>query len=515
MPVHPDRQNLVNQTNQNPPEAPTQHRCYFCTGEHFLGQCPALGYYIRQGILTRADGKTLYRGGRLPVHLSQLKLFLEQNHPELTPGATTTPTAAVNSVEYNWTPPTISDSGFGYHETDVYMVDQGNRENQGKDHYVEGKRTKDEAGFKDPNAKKNQPDEHDRVKDTPDVIVPAQNLRTPFTIIPPTIQRRSNENQPAGRPTNDATEGHDRVRFTEPEPTPDPRLTKEQKGKGRAETEDAEMRDESVKSKSPPAHKLVNAFEQKYNSADIYQTLLDTTVNLNVGQIISLSQPIAQHFVKDGQRKRIPIATNVLHSEEIMEREPLVNLSEISAIPYVGPLGFGQCTVYGQADRGGGYVQALLDSGSQINIISDEFRRAMGLGLRTDGYHGMRGAGGSIIAMMGICERVLIHIGGIEITVHLYCVKQSNFPILLGVPFLHAVGARMFYHKDGSVEMAMGFDGKTASLELSTAGGGEYLYDIPGHADSFVMANKIIEDIEERHTNDTTNHETKDFYQES
>jgi hypothetical protein len=513
-PVHPDRQNLINQNNQNVQETPGPLRCYFCTGEHFLSRCPSLGFYIQQGILTRADGKTLYRGGRLPVHLTQLKLFLEQNHPELTPGATTIPTAAVNSVEYNWTPPTISDSGIGYHETDVFTVNQREHENRGMDYYVEGKRTKDEAGFKDPSAKKNQPDERDRVKNIPDAIAPVQNQRMPFTIIPPTAQRRSNENQPAAGPSNDLAEGHDRVRFTEPTPASEPRLTKEQKGKGRADNDDVEMRDESAKSKSPPAHKLVNAFEQKYNSADIYQALLDTSVNLNVGQIISLSQPIAQHFVKDGQRKRVPVATNVLHSEEYLEQEPLINLSEVSAIPYVGPLGFGQCTVYGQADRGGGYVQALLDSGSQINIISDEFRKAMGLGLRTDGYHSMRGAGGSTVPMMGICERVLLHIGGIEITLHLYCVKRSNFPILLGVPFLHAVGAKMFYNKDGSVELAMGFDGKTASLELSTAGDGEYLYDIPGRADSYVMANKIVEVNEEDDSNDTSDSETKDFYWE-
>ena len=104
----------------------------------------------------------------------------------------------------------------------------------------------------------------------------------------------------------------------------------------------------------------------------------------------------------------------------------------------------------------------------------------------------MRGAGGTTVSMLGICERVLIHVGGIELTIHLYCVKDSNFPVLLGVPFLHAVGARMAYHKDGSVEMEMEREGKTASLELSSPGEHEYLFNIPGRSESTVLANKVI-----------------------
>ena len=93
--------------------------------------------------------------------------------------------------------------------------------------------------------------------------------------------------------------------------------------------------------------------------------------------------------------------------------------------------------------------------------------------------------------MLGLCEYIGIRVSRLDLEVHFYCMKDTNFHVLFGVPFLHLVGATMQFRKDRSVEMGMMHEGKTVILEISAPGDNEYLFNVPAQAKSTIEANTI------------------------
>lgn len=477
--------------------------CYFCNGvNHTLWICPTLADYQRRGILTRdpTTGRLLYKNQPVPVPLSQLKIYVDNQEGQNTAvgagNARTQAAPAVHSVSINWQPPDVSESGHNFYEASIYQVGEDDRQPEEKFYEVDaGKRTR--AGGSDsdhvPIPRKVQviPDERDRVRNLGPQLQDQRGPieRLPFSIKPTPTQRRR-EHQPTPGPSH-VPQPREETRFVEPPAIPKESMpVKEPKGKGRAQDDDVSMKEGTIKTRGPPTHRMGTNFDAKYNSREVYQTMLDQEISLSIGQLLAVSYPLTQHLVEDGRRKRMPVAVNSADLDLALDSD--VNLHGISPnIPYIGPLGFGKCTVYGYSNSDARVVKALLDSGSQINIISDELRRKVGLGLRTDGVHKMRGAGGTAVPMLGLCEYVGIHVSGLDLEVHFYCMKDANFHVLLGVPFLHLVGAAMQFRKDGSVEMGMTHEGKTAILEISAPGDNEYLFNVPGQAKSTIEANTI------------------------
>jgi len=256
--------------------------------------------------------------------------------------------------------------------------------------------------------------------------------------------------------------------------------------------DDVTMKEGTVRTRTPAQHRLATAFEGRANPQGIYRSVLDNLVNISLGDLLSISPSISQQFVEDGRRRRIPIAgVHAAEMDNFDEEQLGVNAAELWGIPYAGPLGFGKVSLFGQNKGAAGSVKALLDSGSQVNIISDTLRRELGLGLRTDGNHQMRGCGGAATKMEGLCEFVKVFVGGLELEVHFYCMKDSNFHLLLGVPFFHLVQATLDFNKDGSVDLGMKYGGKSSSLTISDAGSHGYLYDVPGQPPSATSVNSI------------------------
>jgi len=478
--------------------------CYFCNGvNHTLWICPTLADYQRRGVLSRdpATGRLLYKNQPVPVPLSQLRIYVDEQERQNTAvgagNARTQAAPAVHSVSINWQPPDVSESEQNFYEASIYQVGE---EDQQKDFYEVdvGKRTRAGGSESDrvPVPRKVQviPDERDRVRD---LDPPIRNRRgpmerLPFTSKPHPVARRQ-DHQPTPGPSQ-FPPPQEEARFVAPPAVPKETPSKEQKGKGRMQDDDVSMKEGTIKTRGPPTHRLGTNFDAKHNTREVYQAMLDKEISLSIGQLLAVSYPLTQHLVEDGRRKRMPVAVNSadLEDDELLDTD--INAVGISPnIPYIGPLGFGKCTVYGYSNSDARVVKALLDSGSQINIISDELRRKVGLGLRTDGVHKMRGAGGTAVPMLGLCEYVGIHVSGLDLEVHFYCMKDANFHVLLGVPFLHLVGAAMQFRKDGSVEMGMTHEGKTAILEISAPGENEYLFNVPGQAKSTSMANTMTE----------------------
>lgn len=90
-------------------------------------------------------------------------------------------------------------------------------------------------------------------------------------------------------------------------------------------------------------------------------------------------------------------------------------------------------------------ILALLDTGSQINLLKDSLRLQLGLKIGTEGNEVMRGINGQTSRLVGTVEYQPILLQGRVIIQHLYSAPESSFDLILGIPFLSAINGQITF----------------------------------------------------------------------
>jgi hypothetical protein len=84
-------------------------------------------------------------------------------------------------------------------------------------------------------------------------------------------------------------------------------------------------------------------------------------------------------------------------------------------------------------------VMALIDHGSEINIMSGDFYKKGGWPIDT--RHGWRVKAATSVTedMFGACPNVKVTIGDIVVDQHFFVQEGSTYPIILGQPYITLV----------------------------------------------------------------------------
>ncbi|KAK0542217.1 hypothetical protein OC846_006802, partial [Tilletia horrida] len=194
-----------------------------------------------------------------------------------------------------------------------------------------------------------------------------------------------------------------------------------------------------LSTKIPPTHKRLRTSRLRRESEPdkVAKTLLDQVVSLRFRDIIGVS-PAVQKVVLDHLRNELvpipstgrPMPWLVTEGEHLVPNQAAVS-TFASSESELGKLVVNQVLTQLSKEHeeekplytaalpvttvtiGGHSLKALLDTGSQLNTISDEVRQALGLGLRVDYRHRIKGAGGHLTKLLGISENVEICFSGI------------------------------------------------------------------------------------------------------
>ncbi|KAL8290225.1 hypothetical protein RQP46_003164 [Phenoliferia psychrophenolica] len=130
----------------------------------------------------------------------------------------------------------------------------------------------------------------------------------------------------------------------------------------------------------------------------------------------------------------------------------------------VGNLSYAPVVIQGES------LKALIDGGAQVSMMDDSVRRRLQLPITiNDGSMRIRMAGGGINSMLGFTSNVPVNILGVTTLVDFFIAPEPSNRILLGVPFLRAVQAKLDFKKDGSVAMTLGKEGNRIVLEVTAA----------------------------------------------
>ena len=159
-------------------------------------------------------------------------------------------------------------------------------------------------------------------------------------------------------------------------------------------------------------------------------------MELTFGELFEASPSASEVLQKKISNRRVSVdsvkSTNSGAMEEEDEQDQLTH--------YSFPLGYVRLTINGQTH------EALLDTGSMVNIIPEELARCLGLVI-TEKPMWLKGIGGHHTEITGIAEGVEVLIGKVTKPVHLR-VSKGGVQFIIGEPFLMDVSATINRNED-------------------------------------------------------------------
>ena len=101
----------------------------------------------------------------------------------------------------------------------------------------------------------------------------------------------------------------------------------------------------------------------------------------------------------------------------------------------------------------GEFCKALIDTGAEINVMTEEIRERLDLPIRLDPALRLVSHSGHERNFIGVCEDVDVTIGGVTTQQHIFVVDSADHVLVLGIPFMIKARARMDWDANGHLIM--------------------------------------------------------------
>ena len=170
----------------------------------------------------------------------------------------------------------------------------------------------------------------------------------------------------------------------------------------------------------------------------------ETTVPVKLGELAAVAPHVAEGLKKWSTRKKVQILgeegeeeRREGHQTTVVKFVDITDKGELRNTLYSCPLSFVSVDIQGQ------HVKPLVDSGSQINLLSLKFASDWGIGFRQH-KASLGGIGGHSTELVGIAEDVSVKVAGIVSKTHFF-VADGPVQTVLGRPYLFGREAKLLY----------------------------------------------------------------------
>jgi hypothetical protein len=412
--------------------------CIFCNGPHYKRECPPLKDWIRSGKLVD-NGRVAYADGqevRRQGHSSMLAAV------ESKFGKLDSPSFHVNSLIY--VPPKLDLPKIDAYEVNATLCELDSDDEEADDAYMaaaakRGRASNDSAEGQPP---KKRPEIEVEVSPLADI----RNTQARYQTRRQTGGSRPNLQEPAAEPP-----------------------------------EDVHMKD-AQQTQKMPRRKLVSEVGIVGVEERVWSKIKETEVSLPIESILAISPDLSKRVKDACTRKRIPIEeVNKVRAEaNSLTFEAHSNWYQAEPPPAI----YSSALAYTNIGIAGQEVRTLIDGGAQVNLISKQLQEKLGLPIRTDGHHFLRGSSGVDVPMAGICEDVKIKVAGLEFRIHLWVLDNPNSDLVLGAGFLYDSSATMEYNLNEQVLLTLKQDRKVTTLCVTPANKELFKRTLPGmHVD--------------------------------
>jgi hypothetical protein len=227
---------------------------------------------------------------------------------------------------------------------------------------------------------------------------------------------------------------------------------------------------------------------------NVYDKTMDAQVTLPVREIFAISQAMQKKLQEDTHRRReyvtgvgeyeifSPEVASaaaagsfktggiqpglVLHLGNSDEEEALHDhFTSLHAVPTLASRFLAFATGMVTVNIKGYDVKCLIDTGSELNLISNALVNTLGLPVDIDGTRwSLSGVHGGSDRLMGLCRNVAMDIGGHDFRHHLFISRNSpgRQEIILGQPWIQWFAGRIDFACEGSMDLLLWKDGDRA-----------------------------------------------------
>jgi hypothetical protein len=191
-------------------------------------------------------------------------------------------------------------------------------------------------------------------------------------------------------------------------------------------------------------YRLASKINETVTIADVGEKIMDTAIQLNLRELCAVSPEISGYMHDQTRKHRMPIepnaSTTTVNANSTRVGKPL----------YACPSARAKVVLNGEIK-----VNALLDNGSEVNIMSGRlFQQLDNPPIDTDVKWRINAFNTSdeveASGVLGLCHKMSVDIGGVEVDVPIFVVKNSVQDLLLGRPWEREVRASFVNEDDGS-----------------------------------------------------------------
>jgi hypothetical protein len=190
-------------------------------------------------------------------------------------------------------------------------------------------------------------------------------------------------------------------------------------------------------------YRLASELSTSVQPSDILKRILDLEIPLRIRDILGASPDIGNELVSVCRRKKhfdipdIP-TSNLIDVESFSTSAGPVLYS--CASPYVPTVLAGTTS-----------MEALIDGGSEVNIMSRGLFDQLKVGLDTEIHWEIGTLGSNTPACIGVVHDLPVAVGGVEIPAHCFIVDTPKSKFILGRPWERAARLKSNNRDDGSL----------------------------------------------------------------
>ena len=211
-----------------------------------------------------------------------------------------------------------------------------------------------------------------------------------------------------------------------------------------------------------PKYRLQSELGKTISTAEVGEKIMNAPIMFTIKEFLAVSPDMANYIHEQTRRKRHPIEADSTQTT-VDANVQAASLSEFSKAYYALPSGRVAVVLNDQVR-----LHALLDSGSELNIMSEDCYRQLGhpidegIRWRINGFdskieqelderYNLDGKAG----VLGVLHNVNVDVGGVEVKQHIFVIKYLPAGLILGRPWERATRATFTNEDDGSYTVAI------------------------------------------------------------
>ncbi|KAA1132328.1 hypothetical protein PGTUg99_008662 [Puccinia graminis f. sp. tritici] len=210
--------------------------------------------------------------------------------------------------------------------------------------------------------------------------------------------------------------------------------------------------------------------------------------NISVSELMAIAPSIAEGMKKWVSRCRVEVGPDQLKvSSGTLVEGFEVREQVYDPKLYSCPLGYLPCLIGDEESS----ASPLVDSGSQLNLISDALANKFNISPRVNFSSAVYGIGNQACELVGVAEDVPIRVGqNIVGTCHFWITRLDG-PLILGRPFLIDFDATLLFSAQvGERILLPDASGRKIEVSLCPVDSSQWQREFPGHGQKAILTNK-------------------------